>query len=180
MAPLNYLAIGVGIALCIGCAPPQKPHRADTDLQQTPLSEELAPIRCHGGCSVKPPQSKPDEEIAALLHEVAGEPYGKASKALETLLFHADSTRNYLAHHAGEILDAKREAFVLRELHRTYAIVEMRMVDEHGVVRAELAASRVPFGKKQHLVFSDYDRLQPFEASGTVVRVGLGHIWTRY
>ena len=67
-----------------------------------------------------------------------------------------------------------------RELARDHAVIAMRVIDEHGVVRARLHETRVKVGKKRHIHFSEYTRMQPFETSGTVVRVGLGHIWSRF
>jgi len=167
------------LMLLAACAPVEPTEPAPEVMTTAEVSSDSGGA-CMTGCAVEPAGPLSDGEIASLLAKVAVEPYGAPTIALETLLFHTDATRAYLAVHGTNPLDPERGRLLRRELSRTHAIVSMRLVDAHGVVRARVDESRVPLGKKEHIAFKDYVRLQPFEASGTVTRVGLGHIWTRY
>lgn len=133
------------------------------------------------GCSVEAPDAPASEEMAELLKTYAAAPVDESSQALDTLLFHGAHTAAYLAANGAEPLDVAHHRFLSRELGRTHVIVDMRVVDEHGVVRARLGERRVPIGKKTHHWFTERTGdLQSFDTSGTVVRVGLHHLWSRY
>ena len=134
---------------------------------------------CLQGCAVAPPDAPADDVVAEWLQALQAAPVAAASPAIDALLFHRDATQRYLRAHP-DLLATPHGQHLGGELRRTEAIVEMRVVDEKGRVRARLPPRRVPLGQKRHIAFADYQELQPFEASGTVVRVGLGHIWTRY
>ena len=161
------------LAACARAEPPEAPA-------PTVALPEDSGGACTIGCALAPPGPLPDDEIAGLLARVAGASYGAPTLPLETLLFHADATRDYIERNGTAPLDPERARFLQTELARTHAIVSMRLIDASGVVRARLGETRVTLGKKEHLVFRDTVRLQSFEANGTVARVGLGHIWTRY
>lgn len=134
---------------------------------------------CLKGCAVDPVPPPSADEIASLLEKVGVAAVGEASDAIEILLFHAEAVRSYVET-KGTGLDPERDRHFRRELSRKHALVAMRIIDENGVVRARLDETRVPLGIKRHLKFDHYVRMQPLETNGTVVRVGLGHIWTRY
>ena len=167
---------GLIAAASPGCHSKSEP--ADETPQAVESTEAEGP-GCMVGCSVPPPETPADEELAAWLQEVVGAPAGTPSLALDTLLFHRQATVAYLDRKGSE-LEGPQVDFLLRELARTHARVAMRLVDEHGVVRGELKPTRVPLGVKKHLAFEARQRLQPFETNGTAIRVGLGHIWSRY
>ncbi len=138
------------------------------------------PGGCVTSCAVAPPSPLGRSEIEGHLQVVAAAPVGEPSLALETLLFHADATRVHLERRGAGALDAEHAAFLRRELERTHVRVAMRVVDGEGRVRAHLDDTLVPLGVKQHLRLGGLDDVQPFETSGTVTRVGLGHLWARY
>ena len=94
------------------------------------------------------------------------------------LLFYGPQTVGMLEHADG-LLDGERQAFLTRELSRDLVRVEFRIVDESDVVRVVLPPTTVPFDKRfvfEPLLTADF---QPPEASGTVKRVGLHHVWQR-
>ena len=136
--------------------------------------------KCTTGCSLKkhplPPYGRGD--FARARYQYAQEAPEAASEALETLLFFAGTTRNFLDDMGyGPLSPAHREVLD-RELARA-AIVQIRMVDDSGRVRVAYGPQRLPFGVKQHLHPVDHD-LQPLEFNGTVMRTGLNYIWSRY
>jgi hypothetical protein len=132
------------------------------------------------GCSVKLPPAPSADELAALLVAYGKEDATVASTPLDTLLFFRYATLAHLGTHGAGGLPAAHEAFLRRELSRDHAYIAMRLVNEKGEVRADLGERRVPLGRKTHQWFHDRHDLQEFNTNGTVVRVGLGHIWSRY
>lgn len=138
------------------------------------------PKQCASGCDVAPAaiaEGISSQELEDAVRVFAAMPARMESVALDTLLFHAAATRDYLARGTGP-LSAVHRARLERELARDHALIEFRLVDEHGVTRAWLEERAVPLGVKQHLDFA-HERLPGLVASGTVVRVGTEHLWTR-
>jgi hypothetical protein len=120
-----------------------------------------------------------DATISTLVEDLAEETRpGSDSVALETLLFHADSLRRYVGTHGAAALGRHRELLV-HELTITHAIMQVRVVDEAGLLRAQFAPTRVPLGHKTHHFATQTHRLPGLEVSGTVIRVGLEHVWSR-
>jgi len=140
------------------------------------------PAKGCGGCS-KPHDYVGDlapEEFDALVERFATEPLEPGSEALERLLFHHEDGRRYLHRAERPALDPQREAFLARELGRTHAVIGFRVIDEEGRERMRVDPTPVPLGAKQHLPTTATDDVQPASFNGTVVRVGLDHLWTRY
>ena len=137
-------------------------------------------VTCTSGCALEPPAPIRRDEIESHLAAVAAAPPGAPTEALESLLFYADATREHLDRYGAGPLDGERAELLRRELRRTHVRVAMRLVDASGTIRGRLDEKVVPLGVKSHLVFDRVEGLQPFEANGTVARVGLGHIWARY
>ena len=137
---------------------------------------------CAAGCGAGDHHPKPFlplSEHRELLARYALEPMSEESEALETLLYHHEPVRRYLAEGHRGSLDAQRLAFLERELARTHVRIELRLVDGDGAVRMRLGPVRVQLEEKQHLSATETDRLQPARFNGTVKRVGLHHLWTR-
>ena len=118
------------------------------------------------------------ESFERLLADYSGQPMSEESPALEELLFYGPQTAGMLEHAEG-LLDRERQAFLVRELSRDLVRVEFRIIDESDTVRVVLPPTTVPFDKRfvfEPLLTADF---QPPEASGTVKRVGLHHVWQR-
>lgn len=136
---------------------------------------------CKTGCSIASHDipSLDDPTIATLVGDLDLESTpGADSAALESLLFHAESVRRYVDARGPEALGRHR-ALIERELTVTHAVLQLRVVDEAGVTRARFAPTRVPLGHKTHHPASASDKLPGLILSGTVVRVGLEHVWSR-
>lgn len=125
-----------------------------------------------------PPLTRSDFD--ALIADYAWQPVSSDSPALERLLYHGEQVREMLESYGELRLDPERRAFLDRELSRSTATVSFRIVDEHGVVRARLDEARVTIGVKAHLRAEITRDLQVPEFSGTVIRTGLAHLWTRF
>ena len=99
--------------------------------------------------------------------------------ALDTLLFHGDATRHFLASEDAARVDPAIADRLQRELAFTHARVWVRVVDEQDVVRAAIDGALFPIGRKEHVHASTTSALQSPEVSGTVHRTGAKHLWAR-
>ncbi len=115
-----------------------------------------------------------------LIEDWNAEPMEAASLPLETLLFHGDRTRVFLATVPEEALSEERRAFLERELDRDSVTVEMRLVDADGKVRGEAGARDIPLVKGRRLAFEGTGDLGFLVTGGKVKRVGLEHLWSRW
>jgi hypothetical protein len=143
-------------------------------------SKSLAAVvngSCQTGCRPPVLTARSIGEFAAWMGAVLATPVGSPSLALDSLLFHREDTLRWMANNS---LPKPWATFLARELSRTHAIIEMRLIDDKGVVRAHLPSTDVPLGVKTHSGFARRLDLQPFEISGTVLRVGLYHLWSRF
>jgi hypothetical protein len=153
-----------------------------TPTTPAPHHEVTTPGGCHsGGCSLA---KHPIPEFSAAdfrdaLAEYALAPADSPSPALEKLLFYGSRTRELIDRYGEGTLPAAHSELLRRELARTHALVAMRMIDDAGAVVAAYEPEAVPIGVKQHL-HTNSDAVQPFEMNGTVMRVGLSHLWSRY
>ena len=144
--------------------------------QDTKSAEE-----CTTGCSLakhKIPDFTPDDYLQAIA-DYAGQPHDADTKPLETLLFYGSRTLQLMQRFGTEGLPSSHLVFLRRELSRTHARVSIRLIDANDRVRVSYGPSRVPLGQKQHLqavTLAD----QSLEFNGTVMRVGLYHLWSRY
>ena len=119
-------------------------------------------------------------EFEALLGVYAEEGLEAPGPALESLLYHGVEVRAHLEHEDLSGLDAAHEALLREALRTTHAVVAFRVYDASGALRMELAPTRVEIGERLHLHASAAHGIQPAEFSGTVIRVGLSHLWSRY
>jgi hypothetical protein len=135
---------------------------------------------CASGCAYNaaPTPKLSKEKYRQLLEQFAREPMDASSFALESLLYFNRQTRVLMASEGTSPLDPAREAFLRSELQKTHAYIEIKMVDEYGVVRTSLPPTWVPLDRR-HLFDMDETDLQDLETSGTVKRVGLDYLWTR-
>ncbi len=97
---------------------------------------------------------------------------------LETLLFHAPQVVPYLREEGCGALNSDHADFLKRELSRTHARIQLRVIDANGKERMTFDR-KVPIGEKQHLHPKEAEGFAPPEISFTVQRVGLRHLWTR-
>lgn len=137
---------------------------------------------CRTGCSLAKHDIPPftyAQFDKALADYAKAEP-DAPSKALETLLFYRIETEGFLEAHGKGPLSDSHLAFLKKELAVKHARVSIRVVDGAGKVRVQLKDVLVPLGVKQHLKPKALDGTQPLEFNGTVMRVGLYHLWSRY
>lgn len=169
---LALLALGLGA--CAG----ETPYRVIA-----PVPTEATPhaTGCQGGCSLV--RHKEDEltpaQIDALLRELDGRPVGEESLALDTVLFHDAEVRRRLASPDVPAISLAWRAWLDRELARQIAYFSLRITDERGRVRAQVPETAMALGSKLHMQVNDGDGTGPFNANGTVVRVGRDHLWIR-
>jgi hypothetical protein len=131
---------------------------------------------CGVTCAPPPTQPPSAAELRALLREVAAAPTGAHTDAIDALLFVGPHTRAHLDAHPG-LLPESHEAWLRDELARQTVKVAFRLQDDTGVLASGEAS--VPLGRKQHLEL-DGGLLGPLSVSGSVKRVGLHHLWTRW
>jgi hypothetical protein len=160
---------------------PASGNRVSTQVPgDAPAGAPVAAVGCTGGCATSSHEPLPlsESELRKAFDGVAGRAAGEPSPALETLLFHAPQTRDYLNTMGARLTESQR-AFLERELNRSHVQFELRILDEAGVERLRLEPRRVPLRIKQHLHAEHHRNLQPPEISGTLYRVGLDHLWAR-
>ena len=137
-------------------------------------------LECATGCAAAE-QKKPRlgaDEIDRCLRAIAQQAPGEASLELETLLFHAPEVIPHIQDHGTGSLTPEKENFLKRELSRTHARIELRVIDSEGKLRLTFD-QQVPVGVKQHLHSESAQGFTPPEVGFTVQRVGLHHLWTR-
>ncbi|MCP3918051.1 MAG: hypothetical protein GY711_21085 [bacterium] len=136
---------------------------------------------CATGCAAAAPAADElsESDFSSLLRTLANEPEPARSEAFETLLFHGRRALEMLASRDGFALDAELESVLRRELARTHATLNVRLVDEDGFDHLRLGEQRLILGTKRHLFANDALALKQPEVSGTVRRVGAERLWAR-
>lgn len=177
------LLAALGAAACAPkTAPPADPGSARVDAAQVrvyvpePVGKSKRP-GCQGTCQVESPEALKDADADALLAKVNAMPVGTDSLELDTLLFHDHETGHRLDVNEAKV-SAEWEAFIRKELRRKNVRVAIRVVDETGAERAHIEDYWV-IGVRGHHMVHDVKGVPPFEASGTLVRVGREHLWVR-
>lgn len=137
---------------------------------------------CQGGCTLvrDPKDALSSLQIEALLNTATRLEVGADSEALDTLLFHDNEVRAYFL--VGQLpasVSPEWAAWLRHQLHRRTAAFSLRIIDEHGVVRAKVPPTPMALGMKLHMQVDDGDHTGPFNANGTIVRVGRDHVWIR-
>jgi len=176
---MRAFTVGLCLLLCTASCGNSAEVSALVDSGNPPPIE----FSCAGGCETAPAmgeQTLTEEDYYQLVQQVAGEPVGTASLALETLLFHSEATEHYLNEIGAPALTEAQEDFLRNEIGKNHVKVAFRVVDEQGVVSASLAQTTIPLGEKQHVHLETTNDLGALEAGGTVRRVGLHHVWSRW
>jgi len=136
---------------------------------------------CTTGCSavtVKNDKLRP-KALQFWLKKYSNEEPGKATTAIETLLFHGRQLEDWLSTNDSQSLDKDHLAFLQKELKRgREAQVSARIVDAEGKLRMEFEQD-VLVGEKQHLHVYKASEIATPILSFTVKRVGLHHLWAR-
>jgi hypothetical protein len=171
MVPLASLALA-------GCAP-KKPavDPAQVRVYVPEPSGKTKKAGCQGTCQVSAPEALSDAAADVMLSKVVAMPVGTDSLELDTLLFHDHETTHRLDEKA-VAMSPEWETFLRRELARRNVTVSIRVIDEAGVERATVDGNW-EIGVRAHHVVHDVKGVPPFEASGTLVRVGREHLWVR-
>jgi hypothetical protein len=145
------------------------------------LSSAAFASPCKTGCAIAKHGDGPlaDEELAAWLDAYQQSEALAASVALETLLYHGAQVRAFVQTKGAKVLDDAHRAKLNQELQRVYAVVEARLVNDEGEVVSHLKPTEVRLGEKAHLYVPGMKDRPPFEISGTVMRVGVAHLWAR-
>ncbi len=136
---------------------------------------------CASGCAADqhPTPALLKDEFHRLMALYAKEPMSEESEGLETLLYYGRPAHLFLDRLGKGPLDPQRAEFLRYELSRTHVWVELRVIDEFGIVRVWNRAAEVPLDVRHGFEFTtkDYQRIE--ESTGTVKRVGLYHLWQR-
>ena len=135
---------------------------------------------CKSGCAVSrhPTESLSSRRYSELLAAYARSPASEASQALDSLLFYGRQTRLWAHRKGWGPLSAAHVKYLQQELSHTHVRVTIRVVDEQGVIRSQLAPTRVPLDRRHIFDMQSHD-LPALITSGTVKRTGLHHLWTR-
>ena len=174
--------ISLAVFAILGC------HQADPEgdlgifIHRPEEVSAHAPKSCQGGCAFEPDddgETLSGQGFRDALAEVASLPPGSPSQGLDTLLFYAEDTLAFIDAEGTEPLSEIHVAFLTAELERTAVVVQMRIIDEEGAIRGEEDES-IPLGIKQHLHLENTGSLGRVESGGTVKRVGLNHLWSRW
>lgn len=136
---------------------------------------------CQGGCALvrDPADALSPEAVEAFFTQVGRTPVGSESDALDQLLFHDEEARARLADPRPLPVPAAWDAWLRKELSRRTATFALRIIDEHGAVRAEVPDTPMALGKKLHMQVNDGVGTGPFNANGTLVRVSRDRLWIR-
>ena len=161
--------------------PTYPPSKGDYAGAVVPKLEPHGTQICASGCALSrhpTPRLEPDR-FSELIRSYAQQPMTEESPALEELLFFGAQTEFYLGGLQLSALDAQRLAFLSKELSRKQVVLEFRILDESGIARAFIPPTVVNLDKRYVFDPLNTQDFQPPEASGTVKRVGLNHLWQR-
>ncbi|BBM82007.1 hypothetical protein [Candidatus Uabimicrobium amorphum] len=141
---------------------------------------QISTSGCVTGCGAIPDTTPAitKDEFMKHLQAFANSPIDEQSLDLETLLFYGKETRKWLPEQS--ILDEDHLRFLQRELQKTHAEIQLRVIDDEGNVRIELEPRIVEIGQKYHEHIHTTHDMQELEISGTIKRVGVHHLWSRF
>lgn len=180
---LIVFSIGILLAVSPVGSEPTSTISAAVD-HQGPIVPRLEPHGeqiCASGCALSrhpTPELKADK-FSELMAAYATEPMSEESPALEELLFYGIQTKGFLLDSDHPKIDQQRLTFLKRELERDQVIAEFRIIDESGKVRVGLPPTSVSLDRRYVFEPLNTQDFQPPEASGTIKRVGLNHLWQR-
>jgi hypothetical protein len=137
---------------------------------------------CAGGCARAhlPDEKLAAEQIEPLLAAIAKQAPGEPSLQLDTLLFHGAKVAEYIDAYGHAPLTDAQARFLDAELAKKHAMLEIRLIDDQGAERARLDPTRVPLGIHFDLELSRAQDLQPPRVTGTLARVGVDYVWSRF
>lgn len=169
------------LALGAGSEAPLAGHEGDYNGAVVPRLEAHGESICASGCAASrhPTPRLSSARFHQLLKDYSEQPMSSQSPALEELLFFGPQTAYLLADLEKTPLDQERLSFLRRELEREQVVVEFRIIDEEGQVRVGLPPTTVALDRRYVFEPLHTTDFQPPEASGTVKRVGLHHLWQR-
>ena len=135
---------------------------------------------CVSGCGAIPDTTPAitKDEFMKHLQAFARTPITEPGLDLETLLFYGKETRKWLPETS--VLDDEHLQFLQHELQKTHAEIQLRVTDDKGIVRIELKPRVVEIGQKYHEHIHLTRDMQQLEISGTIKRVGVHHLWSRF
>jgi hypothetical protein len=175
-------------ALVLGaCVKPVPPGEAVVPRVILPVATGSGVSTSHLGCSsgscafAPPPEAVdiPHEKILELMGEVAREPVGTESLALDTLLYHDGEIGEMIAKGETGALPVAWIGYLQEQIARRVALFSLRVVDESGAIRAQILEEPMTLGVKRHMEIADSNLHQDMNANGTMVRVGRDHLWYR-
>ncbi len=136
---------------------------------------------CASGCGLSrhPTPFLERSHFEKLVKDFAHQPMSEESPALEELLYFGPQTQRELLASDATPLDSQRLAFLKKELTRDTVQIEFRIIDEEGIARVQLPPTTVKLDSRYAFEPLNTVDFQPPEASGTVKRVGLNHLWQR-
>ena len=175
MKRLAIVAVAAALAGCAAKQPPIDPSQVRVYVPE-PTGKNKKP-GCQGTCQVANPEVLTPAAADIMLAKVNAMPVGSDSLELDTLLFHDHETEHRLNEGAVK-MSPEWEAFIRKELTRKDVLVTIRVVDETGAERA-FVEDYWTIGQRGHHMVHDVKGVPPFEASGTLVRVGREHLWVR-
>ena len=138
------------------------------------------PEQCASGCNVPPEALRTridDELLIEHMQNFAARPIDEESKAVDNILFYAQQSKAILEAEVVHLPPAHL-AYLERQLKRDRIEIALRLIDDEGVVRAELKKKIVPLAQKQSFRFV-HKNLPGLISSGTTVRTGANYLWTR-
>jgi hypothetical protein len=152
-------------------------HQGEVVPRLEPHGEQL----CASGCALSrhPTPELTEQKFLDLMLAYSSEPMTEESPALEELLFFGVQTERFLRNSDEIALDPERLAFLQKELSRDKVVAEFRILDDTGTVRVGLPPTEVSLDRRYVFEPLNTQDFQPPEASGTVKRVGLNHVWQR-
>ena len=174
------LSTFTALALVAGCAPKKPVAAIDPANVRIYVPEPTGKNKkpgCQGTCQVTNPEVLTPAAADIMLAKVVAMPVGTDSLELDTLLFHDHETQHRLDEKSTP-MSAEWESFLRKELTRKDVLVTIRVVDDKGAERA-FVEEVWTIGQKGHHMVHDVQGVPPFEASGTLVRVGREHLWVR-
>ncbi|MCB9555431.1 MAG: hypothetical protein H6707_04955 [Deltaproteobacteria bacterium] len=173
------IVAGGGAALLLSQS--NQPHEfPQVEIVGPDSDDEHGKSNCGEGCSLAHHPVAPffDQDIRDAFKDYAQEPM-TGGPALERLLFYGTKVRHYLAANGAGALPPAHRRFLERQLAFRQVVISFRVIDDAGHVRAATGQRHVPFGEKQHLA-TETQHHQHISFNGTVMRVGLYHIWARF
>ena len=157
--------------------PTEKNYQGEVVPKLEPHGEAL----CASGCALSrhPTPELSQEKFDQLLKAYSQEEMSEESQALEELLFYGTQTKSFLSASDKQNLDTERLTFLENELQKERVVAEFRIIDEEDSVRVSLPPTTVNLDRRYVFEPLHTENFQPPEASGTIKRVGLNHVWQR-